>query len=150
MFLYKFGYGSYEESDFKELIHENQYTEEEFDAIITKAIIKVLKGVISGNYKHIYIHNDGISYQEIHEYVIDELKQLGFKEVNYQAEWSCFGWPSIVDQQSWSKQRGEKLNSLFWKIPEDIRNQIKQMGKEKARNRNQEYDIRYREVLCKK
>ena len=146
LYLYKFGYGSYEDSAFAEVSHSKQFSEKEFDKLVTEAIIRVLQGIISKKYDP-FLHEDGISYESIHEYVLEELKKYGFEEIKYQAEWSIFGWPSIVDKSSWSSQRGPELDKLFWKIPEDIKKEIIKLGKEDYREDEKRYDIRYREVL---
>jgi nicotinamidase-related amidase len=148
MHLYKFGYGSYEDSMFTEIFHIKQFSEQEFSDITTNAIIRVLQGVIDKKYDP-YIHEDGLSYEDIHDFVLEELKLDGFEEIKYQAEWSCFGWPSLVDKSSWGSQRGPELNKLFWKIPEDIRYEILKLGREDYREDKKRFDIRYREVLTK-
>lgn len=79
MFLYKFGYGSYEESCFYEVCHKKQFSEEEFNSIVIDAIIKVLQDFVDGKRK-LYVGDEGISYDEIHEYVFEELKKIGFEE----------------------------------------------------------------------
>lgn len=148
MYLYKFGYGSYEDSDFTEIFHIKQFSEQEFFNIIKNAIIRVLQGVIDKKYNP-YIHENGLSYESIHEFMLEELKSDGFKKIQYQTEWSCFGWPSMVDKSSWSGQRGPELDRLFWKIPEDIRREIVKLGKEDYREDMKRFDVRYREVLTK-
>lgn len=129
-FSYKVGYGSYEESQFAELIHEAQYSAEELHAIVVKAIIRVLEGVISKKYDP-FLMDDGISYEEVHEFLIEELKADGFKEVQYQAEWSCFGWPSITDADSWKGQRGDMLDRIFSEIPDELKAEINARGKKR-------------------
>lgn len=61
-YIYQVGYTSYEDSELSELIHKNKYSKEEFHSIISNAIIRVLRGIVSKKYKT-YIHNDGISYR---------------------------------------------------------------------------------------
>jgi hypothetical protein len=148
MFLYKFGYGSYEESNFYEICHKKQFSEKEFTSIIADSIIKVLYDCCNG-INDVYIFNDGISYEDIHEYVFEELKKIGFEKVEYEVVWSCFGWPSLTNKNSWGKQRGNELNEIFWKIPDDIKNTINVLGKNHERERSKEYDMRYRKVLYK-
>lgn len=149
MFLYKFGYGSYEESCFYEVCHKKQFSEEEFNSIVIGAIIKVLQDFVDGKRK-LYVGDEGISYDEIHEYVFEELKKIGFEKIQYKSTWSVFGWPSLTNKGSWGKQRGDKLNEIFWKIPDDIKNTINDIGKNYERERSKKYDMRYRKVLYNK
>jgi hypothetical protein len=124
MFLYKFGYGSYEDSRFSEVLHEIEYSGAEFKEIVFNAIIRVFRGIIDGKYD-VYVHDDGVSYEEIHDYVLEEMLAVGFKEVKYKSEWYCFGWPGITDETSWESQRGDDLRELTAAIPQDIKDSIK-------------------------
>lgn len=127
-YLYKVGYGSYEDSAYAELTHETCYSEEELHKLIVNAIIKVLESIMDNQCK-VSLDEEGVSYEEIHDHVITELiVHDGFKKVAYQAQWSCFGWPSIVSEDSWKGQRDETLNKIYSEIPEKLRTAIIERG----------------------
>lgn len=129
MFAYKVGYGSYEESRFAELLHKSKYSDEEIHKIVIKCIIKVLDDVVSGKHD-VYISDEGISYDDIHEHVIDEMRQFGFEEIRYQSEWTCFGWASITNSDSWKRERGKTLDRVVSEIPEELKQRIMSMRRE--------------------
>lgn len=127
MFIYNVGYGSYEESEYTQLMFNELLTPEQLHKYVSDAVIRVLTDIT--NNKEISMYN-GLSYQEIHELVIDELKTVGFQEIKFAAEWSCFGWPSLTDNEDWSGQRDKVLDQLFNEIPEDIKIKINKMSKD--------------------
>jgi hypothetical protein len=131
MSTYKVGYGSYEESHYTELTHNNEYSEEELHNIVMEAIKNVLNNIVNNKYPEIYFDSEGPSYQDIDEYVIEELiTNFGFSKVTYKATWSIFGWPSLTNLESWSNQRGETLNRVFHELPENLITNINLKGQE--------------------
>lgn len=129
MFLYKFGYGSYEDSMYSEIASEKEFSEDEFKEVVIKAIIRVMEGVATGKYR-VYLHGEGPSYAAIHEYVLRELLEVdGFQMVEYKSTWGCFGWPSLIEPTSWESQRGQDLNEVTNTIPLELRQKIKSMIK---------------------
>lgn len=127
MFLYKLGYGSYEDSMYSEIASEKEFSDDEFKQIVIKAIIRVMEGIASRKYK-VYLQGEGPSYEDIHEYVLTELLDAdGFQKVEYKSTWGCFGWPSLIEPTSWESQRGKDLIEVTNAIPIDLRNKIKAM-----------------------
>lgn len=123
MFLYKFGYGSYEESRFSEILHEKEFSNTEFETIVEDAIIRVLNKIALGEIDpRIYSEP---SYEDIHDDVLQELLNIGFKKVEYKSQWSCFGWPSLIDEYDWKGDRGSALDKIYKKIPKDLKEKIK-------------------------
>lgn len=128
MYLYKIGYGSYEESEYETMTFPSKLSEEELHQKVLNAIIKVLQGVLDGKYDDVYADEEGIRYESIHRSVVDELHNDGFKSVEYAGTWSCFGWPSLVSNISWQGQRGEILDRLFAEIHNDLKEKIIEFG----------------------
>jgi len=115
MFTYKIGYGSYEESEFVELQHENEYSNDQLHEIVVQAIKAVLADVIQTDE---YFVESGPSYQHIHDQVIEKLlSEHGFRKVEYRATWSVFGWPSLTDPKDWQGQRDDVLDKIFGALP---------------------------------
>ncbi len=136
MFLYKIGYNSPEDSEYSEMEHKKKYSKEELNEIVINAVVRVLDKIACGDYP-VYIFGEGPSYDDIHKYVIEELKQDGFKKVKYQSIWSCFGWASLIDKESWRRDRGDNLNQIFEAIPKETIEDLKKMAR-----RNDEEDER--------
>ena len=129
MHLYKIGYYSPEESNYFELRHKNKYTDEELHKIVMEAIASVLSHIVSSNNEHdVCISKEfGLSYQEIDDLTIKELEKVGFEPITYQAEWACFGWQSIIDEDHWEGQRDETANRIFEELPTKLINQLNQL-----------------------
>jgi hypothetical protein len=138
MFIYNVGYGSYEESEYTQLMFYRELTPDQLHKYVSDAIIRVLTNITNNKYEDLYMY-DGISCQEIHEHVIEELKTVGFQEITFTAKWSCFGWPSLTNNEYWSGQRDEVLDKLFNEIPDDLKTQINEMSKNYRNKRNKEF-----------
>jgi hypothetical protein len=127
VYLYRVGYGSYEDSEYFELMHADKLSCEYLHKVVVQCINGVLKDIISGKIK-ICLMEDGVSYEDINEDVINKMIQFyGFKKVEYQAKWSVFGWPSITCDKSWGEQRGDVLIRVTEEIPQDIKDKINEM-----------------------
>ena len=135
MFLYKIGYGSYEDSEYEIMQYPDKLNEEDLHKHVSAAIVRALRGVISGKYD-VYIHDDGVAYDDLHEYVVEELKNDGFTSAEFAGKWSCFGWPSLTEDKSWRGQRDEILNRLFEEIPADIKKEIHKLAIKRTRASN--------------
>lgn len=135
MFLYNIGYGSYEESEFTQMTFDKELSQEDLHKYVINAILTVLNNVINKKYNRFRISEFGVSYQDIHDYVIEELEKVGFQQVKFTAEWSCFGWPSLTDDKDWEGQRNETLDRISKEIPDNIKNAINQRS-ELERNFN--------------
>lgn len=103
-YFYEIGYGSPEESSYFSLTHESKLTEDDINAMIIEAIIKVVE-----DSDNIYISG----YEDVHGSVIKYLvEEKGFKRVKYEARWTIFGWPSLFSQEDWRGQRGKRLDKI--------------------------------------
>lgn len=139
MYLYKIGYGSYEDSCFTEFTHEEKFSEEELNSLVISAIIRALEGVASGE-NECFLMKDGVSYEDIQTFVDEELEKDGFVPTKYQARWSCFGWPSLVSKDAWIGQRGDVLDQIYDKIPVELREKIVKMGREWTKKSDEELE----------
>lgn len=137
MFIYNVGFGSYEESEYAQLAFDQELTPDQLHEYVSNAIIKVLSDTVKN--KHSRISYDGVSYQDIHEDVIRELKAVGFQEIKFNAEWSCFGWPSLTNKDSWSLQRDDKLDQLYREIPEELKTRINRLAENHRNRDNKEF-----------
>lgn len=103
MHIYNFGYYSHEESEYIQLYHSNKFTQKEFEDIVFNSTAKIIN------------ENDGkdTSFEHIFNAVMEDLiKNQGFMQVNFDAEFSIFGWPHILDKEDWKGERGGLLDGL--------------------------------------
>ncbi len=53
------------------------------------------------------------NFEEIFSEVMEDLiKNCGFKQIEFDAEFSIFGWPHIQEKDDWKGERGELLDKL--------------------------------------
>ena len=97
-YIYKVGYHTYEESNYEYLASDEQFTKQELSALIEASAIEVVNRKKNGG--------DSVNtYQYIHHDVVDYLiNNYGFKQLQLQAVWNCFGWSSIFKEDGWAKQ----------------------------------------------
>ncbi len=130
IYAYKIGWGSYEESDYTELYHTSRFGTDALERLVFDAVVEVLENIIVDRPTNFSFLEDGISYSEIHDDVIETLiVKRGFSKVQYEAEWGIVGWPSITCDKSWSGQRGTVLDRLHNTIPEQVSKKINSMAK---------------------
>ena len=128
MYCYKIGYGSYEESSYKELEHEEKFTDKQITKMIGEAIIDLWDDRWKD--QHEYVEKEkaefvekyiGCEYEEgfFHELMTIEyffeneniwnwlIENKGFKKIIYEVDWSIFGWENLAEKDSWESDRGE-------------------------------------------
>lgn len=106
MSFYDVGYDTHEESEHIQLTHEKAFSDEEFEKLVIKAAIAVLKRDTSRIKEH-------VSFQDILHSLVDELTtHAGFRRLEFNARFVVFGWPSIRDKTDWKGQRDEQLDRL--------------------------------------
>lgn len=106
MYIYNIGYNSYEESEDVQLYHEQKFSKKEFENIVIKATINVLKSRKIKKGEH-------VTFQRILHCVVKELiRNVGFKKVEFTAGFNVFGWANILDKKDWEDDRDEQLKLL--------------------------------------
>jgi hypothetical protein len=157
--FYSFGYTSYEESYITQLTSSKEYSSKEFEKIVHRATLNVFNSILNdkkcpkrydeNTWKYLVKYHcirkclcktaydkktckgiNGISFQDIVNLVKEELVFVfGFSELEYNASWVCFGWPSILDMKDWSNpknlketQRDPQLNKLSSFMKRGLRN----------------------------
>lgn len=94
-YFYSIGYYSYEESSYTQLVHEKKYTEKDLQKLIEEAVVAVIPEVKKERH---YVS----SFQDVYHEAIDYLvKKKGFRYLEFETKWDCFGWASIFDKESW-------------------------------------------------
>jgi len=116
MFIYDVGYGTYEESENIQVMHEKRFTEKQFNKIIEDCLLAVLIKI--GKPKSKFNHEREPSFQELltkmsfkknrktgegerYHYFMKELEKQGFREVQFEQKWSVFGWASAINPKDW-------------------------------------------------
>jgi hypothetical protein len=94
MYYYQVGYGSYEESDIHTLKHEKQFTQEQFDELVSDCVVKVYHSQPDDYMrKQLMWLNDKVIELLVSEY--------GFQKPVFQASFIAFGWADLDDPDDW-------------------------------------------------
>ncbi len=120
MCIYNVGYDSYEESEYIQLYHEKEFSQQKFEEIVIEATILVLKEDKENyinRYKELKEKGDDIlptvTFQDILHSVVEALvKSFGFKKVKFTGDFNVFGWADILDEKEWEHDRDELLRKL--------------------------------------
>jgi hypothetical protein len=108
MYKYKIGYGTYEESDYSELTHEEHYDKYEISRLIAECIAKLID-------KGTHVHD----YEGIHSEIIDMLiDEYGFEEIQYDTIWDVFGWGSLFESRNFNNLEDLELDTIKFLLKE--------------------------------
>lgn len=114
MFIYNLGYHTYEESEYIQLYHNKKFNKKEFEKIVIKATITILK-------KYEIKSTEIVTFQDILYDVVEELiKNFGFKKVKFSSEFNVFGWANILNEKDWEYNRDEQLNKLTKAVKKEL------------------------------
>ena len=123
MYLYSLGYGTCEESDYRQYHHEKKFTSEALQEIVKECIIETIEhhaGKFNEEGFHNYLHvsESGPTFQHIFddEFYQQRLASRGFTPVKFEASFSVFGWASAIDMTDWSGHTSEMDVSLQQQI----------------------------------
>ena len=141
MYSYNFGYGSYEDSDFYQITHEEKYSDDEFQEILHEAILKaichflkqrsngvtredtppeVLEKLSEEDKEYSDIHFSGyfdcafsFAHGSLLKYVhIVLIRDYGFEPLVFQAKWGCFGWANFL-ADNWKQETDSEASSMY-------------------------------------
>jgi len=119
MYLYNIGYGTCEESEYHQFYHTTKYTDEELEDIVVQCFCEIIEysaGRFDETGDHdnprLWVNEKGIKFSELMgEPIFNELlEKKGFKQVEFVARFSCFGWASAMlpgDWKSWASEKNE-------------------------------------------
>ena len=146
MYLYKIGYYSPEDSSYTEMQHRERFTAEELNTLVVRAIERVLRGALEGEYDP-FLHCEGPSYSDIDKYVIEELKEDGFVPVEYTERWDVFGWPSLTRDNDWDAGTEDKflLKEILKNLSPELVSKINKKVIENNKREDEELDCWVRE-----
>jgi len=99
--IYNVGYGTCEESEYIQWIHESKFTDKQLGDIVEEVIVAVLakKADPKSQYKHVrsptfqHIMDDAEFEKEMYT--------RGFRKLEFEARFDVFGWSSALDQEDW-------------------------------------------------
>ena len=134
MYFYNIGYGSPEDSEYYTLIHDDRFDDTDLETMVFEAAEAVIREKQKETHHHLHGYND------ISPYVADWLvANKGFRFIEYEAQWTCFGWPSMFVKDDWGDSWDDQplarlvshLNSkgFTWKDDDHIRRGIEEYGK---------------------
>lgn len=119
MYSYEIGYGSYEDSNYIQLTHEKQFTEEEFDEMVYACVESVMEEVKiqcaiprkkllnKTESEHPYIgwycgydESFHLNFEAIHELVAEYMcSKFDFKPLKFQQRFNVFGWCNLNNSE---------------------------------------------------
>ena len=104
MYIYNIGSFSYEESEYIQLYHKDKFTRKEFEEIVMKSTAKIVEKEGGKN----------VSFEHILSDVVEDLiKNHGFTQVKFDAEFSVFGEANILGKNDLDEgEQGELLEKL--------------------------------------
>ncbi len=133
--IYSIGYGTYEESEYAQLYHEKKFTDAQLEKLVHKAVTKILRNMLKD--KPDYIYEDGPSFEGIFHSVCEELEIMGFKKVEFDAKWRCFGWSSLC-ADNWKGQDDAENIAMRKSIPAKLKSSILKLAKQRKKERDTE------------
>jgi len=148
MYIYNVGYGTYEESSYTQFISARQLDKSELSSVVEDCLFECLKFTIKKDISFQqqnpdpdpYYHRDTITadntkitsptmqdlfytYDEKHgEIFKSEMAKRDLKPVEFEQNFSVFGWASSVDSTSWGDQSDDESRSLANKLCKRIEN----------------------------
>ena len=118
MFYYSIGYGSYEDSDYIQLMHETEFGKRKFEQIIFDAVPFVLEELKTdflnkdAKYHWYYDFYDKrlhIGFDALFSIFAEVLcEHFGFERMGYTASFHLFGWPNMMEEDSWDHEKADK------------------------------------------
>jgi hypothetical protein len=112
MKLYKIGYGTYEESEYRELGHYKTFTHDEITEMVADGVVWAIKYYKERDKQR--IHNFQDAFDLVIKYLI---KKEGFVEIEYDMFWSIFGWTSVwTKENNWNTIRGQEEDVIIDKV----------------------------------
>lgn len=124
MYFYEVGYGSPEDSSYRQIQHEKLFTEDEFDNLVLSCVPEALINYIKGRKSWGLDRLDKemhINFSELHNHVTKILcNKHGFSPIKLTACFSTFGWADLIQDEGWdSYTKGDRV---FQKLATTARN----------------------------
>jgi hypothetical protein len=131
-FVYDIGYGTCEESQYWQYMHEEKFTSDEIQKIVEDCLFEVIE-YVSGLkteprdlMNRLHFLESGPSFQglmgtpKFHE----RLKKRGFKAIEFEAKCNLFGWASAIKPGDWDCH----ADSTDGKFQENLLRRMKKAG----------------------
>jgi len=122
IYYYRVGYGSYEDSGDVMLSHKDKFTPTQFRRLCIKVAPDAARKYISGKrtqkcFGGCCMYGErtlsDMTFSELYPFIAEQLtEQYGFTLVKQQAGYFLFGWPNIMDPESWKGQRDGDLDVI--------------------------------------
>ena len=153
MYIYNVGYGTCEESEFWQLLHEKKFTAKQLNKIIEDCILEVLVQIAdpTSEYEHLrspsfqHIMNDRDRSDKYENRFLKAMEDQGFQKIKFEQEWSVFGWASALDKDDWKghtdkdqKALTNRIYKQFIKKRPNYENELK-MGVANEEQRRREF-----------
>lgn len=129
MYVYELGYGSYEDSGYIQLFHEEKFTQEEFEqkiqSSVKDALIRYIDKEDDGVVYRGHDSNPHIGFSGFYTYIAEILcEQCGFSIVEFQATFSLFGWDDLIAGDGFNREEEEPGHQAIIKLVQDAYNEL--------------------------
>ena len=127
MYIYNFGYGSYEDSVYYQLYHEEKYSEDEFREILHRATVYVLLRHLEEQEEHLDKGDEDLVYfSPRYENLVRDIRDIlisdfGFSKLKFEAEVYYFGWANILTKGDWSREQNSNNEKLTEYLAENLK-----------------------------
>ena len=128
MYIYNIGYYSCEESEYKQFIHDKEFSEEELENIVEECLFVALLVELKFRNKDDPEFNWGgeefnepslsdlFSSTYNHQTFVEEMTNKGFVPIRFTREVSLFGWASATNPESWDGHTNGKTKEMIGKL----------------------------------
>jgi len=119
MYLYQVGYGTCEESDFRQYMHRRKFSKEELEEVVAQCMAEVLRetGVENGyDGKGRWVQS--VMPDDSEGHFNRAMQAQGFEGVQYDAHVCLFGWGAVDDPEDWSTYRREDDKRILGRVME--------------------------------
>ena len=121
MYCYEIGYGTCEESEYRQYFHKEKYSSDELDFIVLGCLKVALPAELKKTRELYDGRDEFLKKMDIRDPSVQDLfnnefraalKDAGFNGVKFEASYSVFGWGSSIKPEVWSEYRSDKTVRL--------------------------------------
>ena len=138
MYTYQIGYNTCEESNYLEVQHEKNFTEDELIEIVAECMKRVMvENKVARRYAKSCLSDDlfgeiGFAFQlqELFDEISNYLKDQGFESVKYDGVVDFFGWSSpLGNGNAWKTYKNETTEKLLTLLRPEAEKIIEELKK---------------------
>jgi hypothetical protein len=124
VYLYSIGYGTCEESDYRQYSHGKKFSREDLRDIVRDCVIETIEHYASKFNEEgyhddfFYVSSEGPTLEHIldSEFYQQRLESRGFVPLKFESSLGVFGWASAMDPDDWEGHTSESDRELRQQI----------------------------------